>query len=95
MVRFEDYRLITGKGNFTANIKPSETLVGKFLRTSIARGFIRSIDTSDAEALPGVVSIFTAEDMAQDGLSHMLDTANPVRDDGGKIIKPRRPILTN
>ena len=95
MARLEDHRLITGKGKFTANIKPSKALVVKFLRTPIARGNILSIDISTAKTLPGVVCIFTAEDMASDGITHMLDTSNPARDDGGTIVKPRRPILNS
>lgn len=95
MARLEDYRLITGKGKFTANIKPSKALVVKFLRTPIARGNILSIDISTAKTLPGVVCIFTAEDMASDGITHMLDTSNPARDDGGTIVKPLRPILNS
>lgn len=95
MIRAEDHRLISGKGKFTANIKPSETLVVKFLRTTIARGYIRSINASDAKKLPGVIRIFTADDMASDGILNMLDTAKPVRDDGGVIIKSSRPILSS
>ncbi len=95
MIRVEDQRLISGKGKFTANIKPSETLVVKFLRTTIARGCIRSINKSDAEKLPGVIRIFTADDLASDGIGNMLDTAKPVRDDGGAIIRPSKPILSS
>ncbi len=95
MKRIEDNRLISGKGRFTANIKPSEALVVKFLRTPIARGYIHSLDVSNAKNLPGVISIFTADDMTSDGITHMLDTAKPVRDDGGKIITPSRPILSS
>ena len=71
MIRIEDHRLISGKGKFTANIKPSETLVVKFLRTTIARGYIRSINAGDAKKLPGVIRIFTADDMASDGILNM------------------------
>ena len=95
MARIEDHRLITGKGKFTANIRPTEALVVKFLRSPIACGVILSIDTSKAKSLPGVVNIFTARDMAADGVTHMLDTAKPVRDDGGTVINPRRPILNS
>ena len=95
MVRIEDHRLITGKGKFTANIRPTEALVVKFLRSPIACGVIRSIDIRDAKSMPGVVNIFTAQDMAADGVTHMLDTAKPVRDDGGTVINPRRPILNS
>ena len=95
MVRIEDHRLITGNGKFTANIRPSEALIVKFLRSPIACGIILEIDTSEAKLLPGVINIFTAQNMASDGVTHMLDTAKPVRDDGGAVINPSRPILSS
>ena len=76
MVRIEDHRLITGNGKFTANIRPSEALIVKFLRSPIACGIILEIDTSQAKLLPGVINIFTAQNMASDGVTHMLDTAS-------------------
>ena len=62
--RKEDGRLLTGRGIFVDDVVLSGMLHVAFVRSPIARGRIRSIDTSAARALPGVHAIYTAEDFA-------------------------------
>ena len=60
--RKEDPRLLTGKGTFVDDVVLPGTLHVAFARSPIARGKIRSIDTSAAKDVPGVIAVFTAED---------------------------------
>ena len=61
--RREDPKLITGKGNFLDDIKLHGMLHAAVVRSPYAHAKIKSIDTSKAKAHPGVVAVFTGEDM--------------------------------
>lgn len=65
--RVEDVRLLTGKGNFTDDLQRPGMLYGVTLRSPYAHAEIRSIDTSAALALPGVVAVYTYADIAEYG----------------------------
>ena len=62
--RREDPRLITGAGSYLDDIKLPGLTHAALLRSPHAHARIRSIDTSSAKALPGVVGVFTGEDFA-------------------------------
>lgn len=61
--RKEDDRLITGRGEYIADIKVDNPLHVKFARSTFAHAEIVSIDTSAAEELEGVVAILTGDDI--------------------------------
>ena len=50
---------ITGKLKYVGDMKLYNMLYGKLLLSNIAHGIIESIDTSEAESLPGVEAVFT------------------------------------
>ena len=54
---------VTGKANYSADINLAGMLYGKVLRSPHAHAVIRSIDTSKAEALPGVRAVVTSADI--------------------------------
>src|SRR3954468_6419556 len=61
--RVEDPRFITGKGRFLDDIHmPAMTHVA-ILRSPYAHANIRSIDTSGAKSMPGVLAVFTGADI--------------------------------
>ncbi|WP_254514981.1 xanthine dehydrogenase family protein molybdopterin-binding subunit [Novosphingobium sp. G106] len=62
--RLEDARLLTGRGTFVDDVVIPGTLHAAFVRSPVARGKIRSIDTSGAISLPGVQAILRGEDLA-------------------------------
>jgi carbon-monoxide dehydrogenase large subunit len=61
--RNEDPRLLTGQALFTDDVHLPGMLHVAFVRSDYAHGYIRSIDTSAARETPGVVAIYTAEDL--------------------------------
>lgn len=61
--RKEDRRLLNGSGRYLADIKLPSMLHVAFVRSQVAHARIRSIDTSRARALPGVVEILTGADI--------------------------------
>lgn len=65
--RVEDQRFITGKGNYTDDIILPGMTYGYVVRSPYAHAKIKSVDTSEAEALDGVVAVFTGEDVKDIG----------------------------
>jgi carbon-monoxide dehydrogenase large subunit len=65
--RVEDPRLITGQSTYVDDIRLVDLLYGAVARSPIAHGRIRSIDVSKAKAAPGVVAVYTAQDLTFDG----------------------------
>jgi aerobic carbon-monoxide dehydrogenase large subunit len=69
--RKEDARFLQGRGNYIEDIKLPGMLHMAVLRSPLAHARINSIDTSAAEALPGVVAVVTGELLAQHNLAWM------------------------
>lgn len=61
--RREDPQLITGHGNFLDDVKLNGMTHAAVLRSPYAHARIRSINTSKAKALPGVVAVYVGTDM--------------------------------
>jgi aerobic carbon-monoxide dehydrogenase large subunit len=69
--RKEDARFIRGRGNYVEDITLPGMLHMELLRSPFAHARIRSIDTSAAAALDGVIAVVTGELMAEHGLAWM------------------------
>src|SRR5437763_5263490 len=61
--RLEDLRLLRGRGQFVDDLAPAGVLHAAILRSAVAHGRIRSIDTAAARARPGVLAVITASDI--------------------------------
>ncbi len=66
MTRTEDPRLLTGRALFVDDVQMPDMLHAAFLRSDYAHARVTSIDVSAARARPGVVAVYTAEDMGDD-----------------------------
>ncbi len=56
---------VTGRARFGADMMMPGQLVGRILRSPHPHAIIRSIDTSEAESLPGVKAVVTRDDFAE------------------------------
>ena len=65
--RREDPALIQGTGTYTDDIHAVGLLHVAFTRSPLARAKITSLDTSAAKSMPGVVAVFTHDDVAHLG----------------------------
>jgi carbon-monoxide dehydrogenase large subunit len=65
--RVEDPRFIQGKGKYVANLHLPGMVHVAIKRSPYAHAKINSIDTSAAEALPGVVAVYTGQDLVDGG----------------------------
>ncbi len=66
VMRNEDPRLLTGQAQFVDDVEIPGILHAAFLRSDYAHARLLSIDVSAARQHPGVVAVFTAEDMGDD-----------------------------
>ena len=64
--RVEDPRLLTGQALFVGDVNLPDMLHAAFFRSDYAHAKLISIDTSAALEIPGVVGVYTAEDMGDD-----------------------------
>ncbi|TFF27761.1 carbon-monoxide dehydrogenase large subunit [Jiella endophytica] len=62
--RVEDVRFTQGRGNYVDDLKLPGMLYGDFVRSPYAHARVKSVDKSAALAVPGVVAVLTAEDLA-------------------------------
>ncbi|MEY3552489.1 MAG: hypothetical protein RL735_837 [Pseudomonadota bacterium] len=70
--RKEDFRFITGKGQYVDDVNRYGQAHAAFLRSPHAHAEIVSIDLSAAKAMPGVVDILTGEDLAADKIGGLI-----------------------
>ncbi len=89
--RREDVRFLTGKGTYTDDMAIAGQVHAVMVRSNVAHGRIKKVDTAKAEAMPGVLAVFTGEDFAAVG-------GNPAgwlinSRDGTPMREPKRPVL--
>jgi carbon-monoxide dehydrogenase large subunit len=94
--RFEDPRLLRGEGRFVEDVNLPGQAYMYLVRSPHAHARIRSIDTSAAKSAPGVVAVFTGEDLARDNLGTMDMTLKRKRPDGSPMFaRPHRGLSTD
>src|SRR5882672_6383687 len=64
VARLEDVPLVTGRGLFAADVTFPDMLHMRVVRSPIAHGRIVKVDTSAARSAPGVVAVWTIDDIA-------------------------------
>jgi CO/xanthine dehydrogenase Mo-binding subunit len=64
-VKHDGLDKVTGRAKFGADLFLPGMLVGKILRSPHAHAIIKSIDTSEAERLPGVKAVVTRDDFPE------------------------------
>ncbi len=91
--RKEDQRFLMGRGNYVADMKIDRMTFAVLARSPHAHARIKSVDTSAAREMQGVVAIFTGDDLVVDKVGG-LPCAWPVTGKGGAATKePAHPAL--
>lgn len=63
ITRVDAYEKVTGRAKYTEDLCPSNALVAKVLHSTIANGWVKAIDTSEALQVKGVIKIVTCFDV--------------------------------
>lgn len=72
VARKEDKRFITGKGKYTDDMVVPGMKQAHFVRSPHAHAKIKSIDTSVAEKMPGVIGILNGNQLAEDAIGNII-----------------------
>jgi aerobic carbon-monoxide dehydrogenase large subunit len=89
--RSEDPMLVRGEGCYTDDVKLAGEAYAVMVRSRVPHGVIKSIDTSAARKMPGVLGAYTGADLAGYGT---LKCIVPFKNrDGTPMKQPPRPAL--
>src|SRR5579872_3998936 len=98
--RREDLRLLTGHGQYSDDLNLPGQAYAVMLRSPHAHALIRSIETTAAEAAPGVLAVLTSDDVKADGLNPLPNIANShpadisiQNKDGSPIVRPQQQAI--
>src|ERR1700687_6222384 len=72
VVRKEDRRFITGRGRYVDDIKLQGMTHAHFVRSPHAHAKVRSIDSSAAMKMPGVVGVLTGQQIVDDKVGNLI-----------------------
>jgi carbon-monoxide dehydrogenase large subunit len=91
--RIEDERLLTGRGHYVADLQFEGLVHAVVVRAQVASAYLTSVDLTAALGVPGVLAVYTARDLADDGLPDFPCAVDLPRGNGRPAHQARRPIL--
>jgi len=91
--RTEDARLLTGGGRYTDDVSLPGQAHAVFVRSPHAHAAIRGIDADEARGMPGVLGVFTIDDLDADGVGPIRCQSPLKNRDGSHYKAPQRPAL--
>jgi carbon-monoxide dehydrogenase large subunit len=93
--RIEDDRLLTGRGLFSDDRAFPEAATLVILRSPYAHARVTSIDVTDARGAPGVLAVWSIEDLKRDGIGHIPFPPLFKQADGSPMEAPLRTLLAD
>ncbi|HWB48859.1 MAG TPA: xanthine dehydrogenase family protein molybdopterin-binding subunit [Stellaceae bacterium] len=91
--RAEDPVLIRGEGHYSDDFSRPGQAYAVMVRSPYAHGVIRGVDTAAARAMPGVLAVYTAADLAAGGITAMPARQVMNNRDGTPMLQPVRHVL--
>ena len=93
--RVEDMRFITGTGRFTDDFRYEGELYAAVVRAPVAHGILNGVDATVAREMDDVIAVYTADELAADGIDALpviivLDHA-----EGGPMPLPAHTLLAS
>ncbi|ARE40763.1 Carbon monoxide dehydrogenase large chain [Rhodovulum sp. P5] len=89
--RREDKRFLTGRGRYTDDINLAGQAYAVFVRSQVAHGKLNGVDTAAAEAMPGVIRVFTGADF--EGVGGLPCGWQVTDRHGEPMQEPGHPVL--
>ncbi len=93
LARKEDPRFLVGKGNYVDDINRPGQAYAAFVRSPYAHANIKSVDTSAAAAAPGVLAVYTGDDIAADNVGPLICGWAITSKDGSPMNMPPHTVL--
>src|SRR5258708_26745114 len=91
--RSEDPVLLRGEGRYSDDVSLPGQAYAVMVRSHHAHGVIRRIDTAAARAMPGLLAIYTAADLAAGGIGPLPPRQVMNNRDGTPMLSPVRYAL--
>ena len=91
--RKEDYRFLTGAGQYTDDVVLAAQSHAVFVRSPHAHAKINGINIDAAKAAPGVLGVFTGADVAADNINGLPCGWLITSTNGEPMKEPPHPIL--
>ncbi|MBU8536308.1 xanthine dehydrogenase family protein molybdopterin-binding subunit [Falsiroseomonas tokyonensis] len=91
--RKEDPVLLRGEGRYSDDLSLPGQLHAAMVRSPYAHGVLRGIDLAEARSLPGVVAIYTGQDLEAAGIGPMPASVGQKNRDGSAAHLPTQPVL--
>jgi len=91
--RVEDDRFITGNGRYVADLAQHGLSHAVLVRSPYAHARLIDVDVTEAIAAPGVLGVFTATDLAADGIGDQPCGVTHPRPDGQEAFQACRRVL--
>src|SRR6185295_8473463 len=90
VTRIEDPKLVQGQGYYTDDVSLPGQAHAVMVRSRYAHGTIRKLDAAAARKMPGVLAVYTGDDINAAGYGP-LKTVMPLKNrDGSTMIVPTR-----
>ncbi len=94
--RVEDHRLLTGRGSYLDDITLDNQAFAYYVRSPYAHAEIIEVNVSEARSAPGVLAIYSVEDLKKEGIGDLPCLAAQIANrDGSNIDVPPRPALAD
>ncbi len=93
--RVEDPRLLKGNGVYTDDISLPGMLWGVVVRSPHASAKMGVVDATEARAVPGVLAVYTAADLAADGIGGLPCAIPLTNRDGSPRVEAPHPVLAD
>jgi carbon-monoxide dehydrogenase large subunit len=91
--RVEDRRFITGRGSYLDDLSRPRQAWAYMLRSPHAHAQVRRIDIAAAIGAPGVLAVYTGEDLARDGIGTIPCLSALTNRDGSPCVMPPHPAI--
>ena len=92
--RSEDPVLLRGEGHYSDDFNLPGQAYAVIVRSPVAHGVIRRIETAAARAVPGVFAVYTAADLAKGGIGPLPARQVMNNRDSTPMLQPVRHALT-
>ncbi len=93
--RAEDPVLVRGEGHYADDFSRPGQAYAVMVRSPYAHGVLRGIDTGAARAMPGVLAVYTAADLAAGGIGPLPARQVMNNRDGTPMLQPVRHALAS
>ncbi|HEY4168711.1 MAG TPA: xanthine dehydrogenase family protein molybdopterin-binding subunit [Reyranella sp.] len=91
--RQEDPTLLQGQGRYSDDISSENQAYCVMVRSQVAHGLLKGIDTSEAKAMPGVLGVWTGADLNDAGFGPLKTVMMVPQRDGSPMKTPIRYSL--